>query len=83
MARLSRSSSGYKMVIASGETKKYPINEVVGAKSYWPHAFVKMDIKPDDLVQSLEANHMHLVAGDHREVLVKFCKMMDIESILI
>ena len=83
MARLSRSSNGYKMLITNGETIKYPINKVMGAAANWPHAFVKIGLNPEKVIQKLEANHLHLVAGDYREELIRFCNMMDIEQVML
>ncbi len=82
-ARLSRSSSGYRMVIAYGQAVEHDIREVKGACPNWPHAFVRMDVPVDELVQKLEANHLHAVAGDYRAELVKLCKILNIEAVMM
>lgn len=79
MARLARSETGYKMLIFQGETIDLPISQVEGTGANWPHAFVRSPIPIDTLVQKMEANHLHAVAGDWTDALVKFCQMCHID----
>jgi len=83
LARLTRSPAGYRMVIARAEAMDYPLDEVVGAKPQWPHAFVRLNLPPEELIQTLQANHVHLVAGDYREELVKLCRILKVEPVQV
>jgi L-fucose isomerase len=83
MARLSRSPAGYRMVIGRGETQQYAIREVVGTNPQWPHAFVRTNVSPEAMVQKMEANHLHLVAGDYRAELVALCRMLKVQPVLL
>jgi L-fucose/D-arabinose isomerase len=83
LARLSRSPQGYCMTIGRGESRKLPLGEVAGSLPQWPHAYVHLDVQPDALIQKLQANHMHFVAGDYTQELIKFCRIMNIETILL
>jgi L-fucose isomerase len=83
LARLSRSPQGYRMTIARGESRKFPLREVTGSQPQWPHAFVHLDLQPDELIQKLQANHMHIVAGDYTQELIKFCRIMNIETVFL
>jgi L-fucose isomerase len=83
MARLSRSNSGYQMLITRGETVQYLPSEVAGAAVNWPHAFVRADATAEQLVKHMEANHLHLVAGNCVEELKLFAKMQNIECLVL
>jgi L-fucose isomerase len=82
-ARLSRSAGGYRMVIGYGQAEEHVIREVEGAGPNWPHAFVRMDVTPDTLVQKMEANHLHAIGGDYRAELVKLCRILNIEAVTL
>jgi L-fucose isomerase len=82
-ARLSRSASGYRMVIGYGQTEEHAITDVRGASPHWPHAFVRMELSPKELVEKMEANHLHAVAGDWRNELQRLCKILDIEAVVL
>ena len=83
LARLTRSPAGYRMVIARAEAMDYRLDEVVGAKPQWPHAFVRLNLPPEELIQTLQANHVHLVGGDYREELVKLCRILKVEPVRV
>jgi len=83
LARLSRSPAGYRMLIGHGETVDLCIGQVEGSSPRWPHAFVRAAFTPDELVQAMEANHLHVVAGDYRLELQKLCRMLGVESIVL
>lgn len=83
LARLSRSPEGYRMLIGHGETVELPIGRVDGASPRWPHAFVRAAFAPDELIQAMEANHLHAVAGDYCGELRKLCRMLGIESVVL
>jgi len=83
LARLTRSPSGYRMFVARGEAIALDPDDVVGAGPGWPHAFVRLPIAPDDLVQTLQANHLHAVAGDYRGELLALCRLLDVEPVIV
>lgn len=83
LARLTRSPAGYQMVIARGEAQKYPLRDVTGANPQWPHAFVRLGVPPEEVVQVLQANHVHVVAGDYQTELIKLCRMLNIEPVVL
>lgn len=82
-ARLSRSAAGYRMVIGFGQAEEHSISQVKGSSAGWPHAFVRMDVAPQTLVDKMQANHLHAVAGDYRAELQTLCRMLDIEAIML
>jgi L-fucose isomerase len=83
LARLTRSPEGYQMIIMKGETEHHPVREVVGASPKWPHAFVRLNQSPDELVQNLHANHVHAVAGDFCRELTNLCHILNIPSVVL
>jgi L-fucose isomerase len=81
LARLTRSPSGYRMLIARGETVNFSTTEVKGSLENWPHAYVRSNVTIQDLVKTMEANHIHAVAGDCVAELKSFCQMLEIEVV--
>ena len=80
LARLTRTSQGYRMVIGRAEAKAFPLADVVGASPQWPHAFMQLNVAPEELVMTLQANHIHVVAGDYRKELSNLCRILNIEQ---
>ena len=78
MARLSRVNGKYRMFLARGEFVDFPREKMAETCSAWPHGYVKMNIEPADFVNVFNANHAHVVPGDHRESLQIYCDLMDI-----
>ncbi len=83
LARLTRTVDRYRMVMIRGEAIDLDPEKVLGAGSNWPHAFVRLPIEPDDLVRTLQANHLHAVAGDYRDELVMLCHLLDVEAVTL
>jgi L-fucose isomerase len=83
LARLTRSPDGYRMIIMKGEAQDYPVQEVIGANPKWPHAFVRLNQTPMELVQNLQANHVHAVAGDYQKELTTLCRIQNISSTVL
>ena len=83
LARLTRTPDKYQMVIGRAQAVEFPISEVTGAARQWPHAFLQMDILPQELVLKLQSNHIHAVAGDYREELVRLCRLLDVEPVML
>jgi L-fucose isomerase-like protein len=42
-----------------------------------------MELSPKELVEKMEANHLHAVAGDWRNELQRLCKILDIEAVVL
>jgi hypothetical protein len=40
-----------------------------------------MDFSPDELIDILDANHLHFVEGDFTKELRNICKLLNIETI--
>lgn len=78
MARLSRDNGKYRMFLAHGEFVDFPREKTAETCSAWPHGYVKMNIEPADFVNVFNANHAHVVPGDHRESLQIYCDLMNI-----
>lgn len=83
LARLSRDPQGYRMLIAGGEAMNLPLGEVEGSSTAWPHAFLQLGIEPQDLLQVLHANHVHLLRGDYRVELEEFCRFSGIRATVL
>jgi L-fucose isomerase len=83
LARLTRSPEGYQMFIALGEAIEHEIDDVAGAGPNWPHAFVRLAADPSVLVQTLQANHLHGVAGDYRSELLTLCRLLDVRPVVL
>ena len=56
---------------------------MVGSGPNWPHAFVRLNMPPDALVQTLQANHLHAAAGDWRTELVTLCRLLDVRPVVV
>jgi L-fucose isomerase len=78
MARLSRVNGGYRMFLARGEFVDFPREKMAETCSAWPHGYVKMNIKPAEFINIFNANHTHVVPGDHRQALKIYCELMNI-----
>ena len=81
VARLTRGPDGYRMLIGLAKTVELPPEQVEGAAPIWPHAFLRWDVEPQDLIEALEANHVHLVQGDYREELRQFCRFAGVDTV--
>jgi len=83
LARLSRVKGKYVMLIASGEAFEETKEKFKETREKWPHAFIKIDGNIEKLLENIRSNHMHMVYGDYKDTLIEFCKLMDIEPIVI
>jgi L-fucose isomerase len=83
LARLTRSPDGYRITITKGEAQDFALGEVTGANPGWPHAFVSLDVTPAEVVETLQANHIHAVAGDYRAELAQLGRILDIETVIL
>jgi len=83
LARLSRKSGQYRMVIASGRSTYQPKARFREARDMWPHCFVRLECDPHKLVQNMFSNHVHATRGNTVAELETYCKLMGIESITV
>ncbi|UCD29156.1 MAG: L-fucose/L-arabinose isomerase family protein [Planctomycetota bacterium] len=79
LARMSRVDGKYRMFAARGEFVDFPAEKMAETCSAWPHGYVKMDIGYKEFIDVFNANHLHVVPGDHRQALQIYCELMDIE----
>jgi L-fucose/D-arabinose isomerase len=78
LARLSRPKGHYRMFVGRGEYVDFPPEKRQQTCGAWPHGFVRMGIKPAELIDTFNANHIHVAAGDHVEAIKTYCELMDI-----
>ena len=83
LARLTRTPDKYQMVIGRAQAKEYPLSEVTGASPQWPHAFLEINVLPEALIMKLQSNHIHAVAGDYREELIRLCRILNVEAVML
>jgi len=77
-ARLYRKAGQFHMTIFRGENREYPIEKLDETCPFWPHLFVKLSSPAEELIPRLGSNHIHGVAGDYVNALVKFCELKNI-----
>ena len=83
LARLVRREDEYRLVIARGDVVEREAGRVRGEAPSWPNAFIELGIPPEEFIDKLPANHMHVAAGDYREELLHFCALSGIEPVLL
>ena len=81
-ARLSRIKGKYVMLIATGRALDMPLDKINETNSQQPHIFAKLDCSQDNFIASIRSNHIHLVKGDYKKVLINTCEVLDIAPIL-
>lgn len=75
---LGRENGKYVMNIATGTAYKEADEELLKVRS-WAQGFVKMDCDPMEFYQNLRCNHSVVGYGDHKDQLLEFCKLYDIQ----
>jgi L-fucose/D-arabinose isomerase len=83
IARLSRINREYVMMIATGNALDMPLKKINETNSQHPHIFVKLDCDPENFINSLRSNHLHIVFGDYKEELITTCDVLNIKPILL
>lgn len=78
LARLTRVDGAYRMFVARGEFVDFPREKTAETCSAWPHGYVRMNLPPEELVDTYNTNHAHVVPGDHRQALRYYCDLMKI-----
>jgi len=82
IARLSRINKEYVMLITTGKAIDMPLEKINETNSQQPHLFVKLDCRQESFINSLRANHVHVVMGDYKKELIKTCEILEIKPIL-
>ncbi len=83
MARLGRINGEYIMLILTGEAVSYPREKLSEVNAQQPQAFVKLNCEPDNFINELRSNHIHLVYGDYVKELIVLCKVLGIRPITV
>lgn len=83
LARLARKGDSYWMAIVPGEIVQFEqermeeLGDLVTPE--WPIAFTRLEVSPEDFLNSFPCNHIHGVYGDFVEELIQFCEISGIE----
>ncbi len=77
-ARLFRKAGRFHMTIFQGNIEKFPEEKMNETCPAWPHLFARLSVPAQELIPKLGSNHIHGVAGDYREELIKFCAWKNI-----
>ncbi len=83
MARLGRIDGEYVMLVVTGQAVTYPREKLMEMNSQQPQAFVRLNCKPDDFIDELRSNHIHLVYGDYVKELEVLCEVLNIRPIIL
>lgn len=82
MCRLGRIDGEYIMLIITGEVLEYPRKKLAEINPQQPQAFVRLDCTPDQFIDELRCNHIHITYGDIREEMKVLCKILNIRPVL-
>jgi len=82
LARLSRKDGKYWMAIALGRFIEYPREKCEETSRQWPHAFVKLNSDPNQLISEFSSNHVHAVSGNFVNELVQVCRILRIKPVV-
>lgn len=76
VARLCEDKDGEWMAIIPGRFIYYDRERCKETSPLWPHAYLKADIDPSELLQIYGSNHGHAVYGDWTEELIHLGNML-------
>ena len=76
VARLCEDAEGEWMAIIPGRFVYYDRERCKETSPLWPHAYLKADINPDELLQLYGSNHAHAVYGNWVKELTHLGKML-------
>lgn len=76
VARLCEDADGEWMAIISGRFVYHDRERCRETSPLWPHAYLKADINPDELLQVYGSNHGHAVYGNWVKELTHLGKML-------
>ena len=83
LARLSRESGRYRMLIAPAETISVDREKLRELMWERPRSFVKLLCDRDAFLDAVRSNHVHMVFGDWIAELQEICAILDIEPVTI
>ncbi len=83
LARLSRISGTYHMLIAKGQAFYQPKERFKEVRDAWPHAFVSLECDMEKLIQNLRSNHMHMVYGAVEKEVARMCEQLGIQTMVL
>lgn len=82
-ARLTRKDGKYRMTIFPAQVVTFPREKMDETSPEWPQAFVKINTKPETLINVYGSNHAHAVRGNCIKELIQICEMLEIDPIVI
>ncbi len=80
LARLCEDRDGEWMAIIPGRFVYYDRERCKETSPLWPHAYLKADVDPDELLQFYGSNHGHAVYGNWVDELVHLGKMLGFKT---
>jgi L-fucose isomerase len=83
LARLSRESGKYRMLIAPCKVVDMPRTKLKDTVWERPHAFLELLCDRDAFLEQVRSNHIHLVYGEWRQHLEEVCSILKIEAVAI
>lgn len=83
LARASRISGEYAMLIETGKCIDIPRQRLHETTWEWPHAFVELTSDYQHFLNHVRSNHIHMVYGDVSSELKVACKAMHIKLIAL
>jgi L-fucose isomerase len=84
LARMTRASGHYMMLIAPGECILEPREKL--KRTFWecaPFAFVELQADARVFAESLRSNHIHMVYGEYVPHLLETCRTLGIRPIVV
>jgi len=82
LARLARRNGQYWLAILPGEFIELSPDEAerkaAATQVEWPHAFTRLEVRPEEFLSEYDSNHIHAVYGDWVEELIWVAKMLRI-----
>jgi len=83
VARLSRRTGQYRMVITAGRSLYEDKSRFAEARDMWPHAFIRLHSHVRKLVPNIYSNHFHATRGNIVSELQTYCELTGIEGITV
>ena len=82
-ARLSRRNGQYRLQASTGRFVQFDDEtnlELMHASTFvWPHAFTRLDVPAETVLERFGANHIHAVPGSYLSELEHVCSLLGIE----
>jgi L-fucose isomerase len=83
LARASRISGEYAMLVETGKCIDTPRERLHETTWEWPHAFVELTSDYRHFLNHVRSNHIHMVYGDVSSELKVACRAMDIKILAL